>query len=115
MQKNILLKYQNIDVIKIKRNIWELLNYYAEKENNFSSDFCQMTFNKMDKIEDKNLKYQYQYFLELCYERNSELFTNKQKEFFILLKEKQEQQKQFFKDIANGKIDREELFKGFDI
>jgi len=113
--KNILLKYQNIGIIKIKRNIWELLNYYIKIDNDFSSDFCQLTFSEMEKTEDTNLLFEYKSFLEKCYDKNNELFTTEQKEFFIFLKEEQEQQRQYFQDIANGKIDIQKLFKGVDI
>jgi len=114
--KKILLKYKDINIEKIKENIWELLDYYSNKLIDFDKTFCRELFLKMEAEEENNqLKNIFLSILEKCYNYKSELFTQEQKEFFRNLNKEREKQIQFFKDIANSKIDPEQLFKDLDI
>jgi len=113
--KAILLKYKEIQIDKIKFEIWKLLRYYSEKNANFDKEFCQELFARMETEDDEKLKNIFQDILEQCYEYNNENFTKKQINFFIALKKEREEQAKFFQDLANGKVDYEELLKKLDM
>lgn len=107
--KKVLLKYKDIKISRIKLNVWKLINHYADKQADFDSDFCQKVFDEMLKIEEKPLQDQYKYFLEKCYAISTDLFNDKQKKFFEDLEKEKEEQKAFFQNLMNGKIDIELL------
>ena len=113
--KKVLLKYGDIKILRIKLNIWKLLNYYVDKQVDFDSDFCQDIFNQMLKREEDLLQNQYQYFLEKCYASNVDLFNDEQKKFFEELEKEKEERRTFFKDLSNGKIDIKFLYKDIKI
>ncbi|QNK85586.1 hypothetical protein HOO31_02980 [Aliarcobacter cryaerophilus] len=112
--KKIFLKYSDIKILRIKLNIWKLINHYADKQMDFDSDFCQEVFDEMLKTEEQLLQNQYQYFLEKCYASNIELFNDKQKKFFEELEKEKEEQKAYFKNLMNGKIDIEFLYEDIE-
>jgi len=109
--KKVLLKYRDIKITKVKLNIWKLLNYYADKQVDFDSDFCQEIFDEMLKIEEELLQNQQQCFLEKCYATNIDLFNDEQKKFFEDLEKEKEKQRAYFKDLMNGKIDIDLLYE----
>lgn len=97
--KKVLMKYRDIKIAKVKLNIWKLLNYYADKQVDLDSDFCQEVFDEMLKTEEELLQNQYQYFLEKCYAIHIDLFNDEQKKFFEDLEKEKEERRAFFKDI----------------
>lgn len=112
--KKVLLKYRDVNITKVKLNIWKLLNYYADKQVDFDSDFCEKIFDEMLETEEQLLQKQYQYFLEKCYATNIDLFGDEQKKFFENLEKEKEEHRIYFNNIINGKIDIELLFKDIE-
>ncbi len=109
--REILLKYRGIKIDKIKENIWKLLDYYTDTNVDFDKELCQEIFVKMEAEENDRLIRLYQFILEKCYRRNNEQFTYKQKEFFKSLEKQREEQRQYFQDLQDGKLDIKQLFK----
>lgn len=109
--KKILLKYRDIKITKVKLNIWKLLNYYADKQIDFNSNFCQEVFDEMLKVEEQLLQNQYQNFLEKCHASNIDLFNDEQKKFFEDLQKESEKQRAYFRNLVNGKMDIELLYE----
>lgn len=112
--KKVLMKYRDIKIAKVKLNIWKFLNYYADKQVDFDSDFCQEVFDEMLKTKEELLQNQYQNFLGKCYVINTDLFSDEQKKFFEDLEKEKEEQKALLQNLMNRKIDIELLFEDIE-
>ncbi|MCW8895016.1 hypothetical protein [Sulfurimonas sp.] len=113
--KKILLKYEDINIEKIKLEIWKLLNYYINKQIDFDNEFYKETFKKFIGLEDGILKNNILRFLEKCYKLDSSWCTSEEHSFFKDLENEEKTRMQFFRDVADGKADLSELLEDLDI